>query len=296
MHAAKTPIGFHVMLRLVDDRPIVTSVAELRALARVVLEQGERRGLLAFGAADNHVHAELAADRATSGAFAHYVATSLRWRLALGVSFEPARIRPLVDQRHAYNTFLYVQRQDTRHDLGRDPWREATSLPDLLGMRVRPTSIVRRVRAQLPRVRRDALLALLPSEVGEGLATEGPVPMAVLADAACAAFALPDLQRRRVEVTAAQRAAVHAAGASAPSRDLADHLGVDVRSVQRFRTEPVDESAVRAVTLQASMRSATRKLTIAAIPPPAVAGSACSRRSGREPAPAVTSSRALAGA
>jgi len=78
----------------------------------VLLSQGEERGLLAFGAAENHVHATLAAGRDSAGSFAHYVETALRWQLDLGARFERARIRSLNDQRHAYNAFHYVHRQD----------------------------------------------------------------------------------------------------------------------------------------------------------------------------------------
>ena len=38
--ARREPIGFHVTLRLEDDRPIATTVAALRTVARVVLSQG----------------------------------------------------------------------------------------------------------------------------------------------------------------------------------------------------------------------------------------------------------------
>ncbi|MDB5220892.1 MAG: hypothetical protein JWO86_8819, partial [Myxococcaceae bacterium] len=50
----REPIGFHVTIRLEDDRPIATTQAALRAVARVVLGQGEERGLLAFGTAADH--------------------------------------------------------------------------------------------------------------------------------------------------------------------------------------------------------------------------------------------------
>lgn len=42
------PIGFHITIRLADDRPIATTKVARRVLARIVLSQGEHRGLLAF--------------------------------------------------------------------------------------------------------------------------------------------------------------------------------------------------------------------------------------------------------
>lgn len=251
--AAPRPVGFHVTLRLEDDRPLAVCVADLRMLARVVLEQGEHRGLIAFGAADNHLHAELVADRAVAGAFAHYVATSLRWRLALPVAFEPARIRPLVDQRHAYNTFRYVQRQDAHHALDRDPAREGTSLPDLLGLRVLPTAIARRVCAYLPRVRRDDVFALFPRAAREPAAE--PPSVERLVEAASAAFALPDLRGHGRMVCRARGAVVHAATTSTTARALAEVLGVSIRTIQTLRAQPAEAPAVRAVLLQANLGS-----------------------------------------
>lgn len=245
------PIGFHVTIRLEDDRPIATTTAARRALARVVLTQGERRGLLAFGVADDHLHAELATDRATAGAFALYVETALSWQLRLGARFEPARIRPLHDQRHAYNTFHYAHRQDSRHELGLDRAREGTSLPDLLGLRVLETSLVARVRAHLPRVRRDDLARSFPAD-----GFEGAVNLEVLADAAAAALALPDLRGRSADVQRARRAAMHAAGLEVSSRRLGECLGLGIRAVQSLRKLPGEPPLIRAVQQQAALRTA----------------------------------------
>lgn len=177
------------------------------------------------------------------------------WQLGLRARFERARIRPLQDQRHAYNTFHYTHRQDARHDLALDLHREATSLPDLLGLRVLGTSLAARVRAYLPRVRRDDLLTHFP----EGTFDDGAaIDLDVLPDAAAAALALPDLDVRSVDAARARRAAVHAAGPEVPSTVLAERLGVCVRAVQASRRHPVDPTLVRAVRLQAALRARAR--------------------------------------
>lgn len=249
------PIGFHVTLRLEDSRPLATTLAAIRTVARVVLVQGEKRGLLAFGTADDHVHAELATDRASAGAFALYVETSLRNRLGIAARLEPARIRPLRDQKHAYNTFHYVHRQDERHELERDLTREGTSLPDLLGLRVLPTSLVARVRTHLPRVRRDDLIGQLPRGTVDASAK---TDLSLLVDAACAVFALPELRGQSVDVARARRAAVHVAGPNVRSEHLADFLGVGRRSVQLLRSMPPEPHVLHAVEAQVRLRALTR--------------------------------------
>lgn len=258
--ALDAPLGYHVTLRLEDDRPIATTVPALRVLSRVVLTQGDHRGLLAFGAADNHLHALLVTDRVSAGAFARYVETALRWQLRLGARFEHARIRPLRDQRHAYNTLHYAHRQDVRHAVGVDPARDGTSLPDLLGLRALGTSLVARVRVNLPRVRREDLVTSLPVSLAENASFD----IDVLADAAAAALALPDLSGRCADSFRARRAAVHAAGPDVRSAVLADVLRIGVRAVQSMRTQPDEPFLVQAVTRQAHLRSAmTRKANVA---------------------------------
>lgn len=253
---ASEPIGFHVTFRLADDRPIATSVAALRTIARVVLMQGEQRGLLAFGTADDHLHAALATDRATAGAFAKYVETALQWRLGLKARFERARIRPLHDQKHAYNTFHYVHRQDARHELGRDHPREGTSLPDLLGLRVLATSIIPRVRTHLPRVRYEDLAFAFPSVPLDQTLT---IELSMLPDAAAAALALPELRGRSADVVRARHAAVHAAGHDIRAELVSDCLGITVRAVQGLRATPAEPLVVRAVERQIILRTLARK-------------------------------------
>ncbi len=260
--ALDAPLGFHVTLRLEDDRAIATTVPALRVVSRVVLAQGEQRGLLAFGAADNHLHALLVTDRVSAGTFARYVESALRWQLRLGARFERARIRPLQDQRHAYNTLHYAHRQDARHAAGVDSAREGTSLPDLLGLRVLGTSLVARVRAHLPRVRREDLIAALPPDA---IADNGSFELEVLPDAAAAALALPDLSGRCVDSFRARRAAVHAAGREVRGKLIADVLRIGVRAVQSMRAQPDEPFLVRAVKLQALVRTAMRKVPDAAL-------------------------------
>lgn len=247
------PLGFHVTMRLEDDRPIATTPAALRVLARVVLSQGETRGLLAFGAADDHVHAALVTDRASAGAFAHHVETALRWQLDLRARFDRARIRPLHDQRHAHNTFRYAHRQDARHDLHLDRARDGTSLPDLLGLRVLEMSLVARVRARLPRVRREELVAQFPPGAFD---EPSVIELDMLADAAAAALALPDLRGRSVDAGRARRAAVHAAGPAVSSKRLSDCLEIGVRAIQSLRTSARELPVIRAIEKQAQLRTA----------------------------------------
>jgi len=250
-HGTAEPIGYHVTIRLEDDRLLAMTTDALRVVVRVVLAQGERRGLLAFGVADDHLHAELATNRTTAGSFALYVQTALQQRLRPGARFEAARIRPLHDQRHAYNTFHYVHRQDARHALQRDRICEGTSLPDLLGMRILTTSIGSRVRVHLPRVRRQDLVEKVPA----GVFDETPVKLELLADAAAAALAIPDLDGRCPDSLRARRAAVHAAGLDVPARLLGDCLGIGPRAVQSLRTHASEPAVVRAVEMQARWRS-----------------------------------------
>src|SRR5262245_57495334 len=117
------PMGWHLTMRLCDDRVIARTAAELRLASRVLFEHGRTRGLLSFRVVDTHVHALLVCSRDEAGMFARYAQGALRKRLRL-VPFEKARIRPILDQSHLRSTFLYVLRQARRHGSSLDPAHE----------------------------------------------------------------------------------------------------------------------------------------------------------------------------
>src|SRR5262245_5666905 len=130
-------IGYLLMLRLQDDRVIAPSPAERRLLARTVLRMTRRCFLLVFALVDTHVHLEVArCTREAAGELARRIELSLGRLLELPVGFERARVKTIVDQAHLAAAFRYTLRQDRHHGVDVDPLRDATSLPDLLGMRV----------------------------------------------------------------------------------------------------------------------------------------------------------------
>lgn len=173
-----------------------------------------------------------------------WVATALR----PGVPLEVQRTKPLAGQSHVESAFRYVLRQDLHHDLGMDPFQDASALPDILGLRVLCPELPMRVRERLPRLTRAALLEPLGVEsLEEGLYA------AHLADAAMAAFALPRLGNDSASVLA-RRASVAAAAELGPTR-IATALGVTPQAVCRLARAGADPRSVRALRLQMALRS-----------------------------------------
>ena len=248
-------LGWHLMHRLVDDRVFILSPGDLRLAARIVLERGQRYGLLAFGFADNHLHSLLVCDRRQAGRFAQVVETSLHKRLRLEVPFSPFFPEPVRRQGHLYNTFRYCIRQDTIHQLHRDPFRDGTNLPSLLGLRVVGAWNTSVVRAHLPRIGRPELLELAAGF--DALDTPPAEPRwGLLADAATAAAMVPRLDARSLDAAHARRAAVHLAADRVRPRTLAEHIGASRTSVWRLRQQTTDPALVSAVDLQLRLRSA----------------------------------------
>lgn len=244
-------LGQHVMMRLADDRVLITEPEHPRLIARVLLARGARRELVSFGVADNHLHAVLTCSRAVAGIFARAVEATLRLLLPLRVPFAPARFRPIVDQQHLGNATAYSVRQQERHGVRLDLLRDGTSLPDVLGLRVLDPSLAARFGARLPRVTREDLLTLLGVEL-----VGGPIDLGPLADAAAAAMALPDLDGRDPERMAAKRAAVQV-GLAADLRvsQIAELLASPLRTVRRLAGAPARADLVRAVCLQLRLRA-----------------------------------------
>lgn len=256
------PLGFHICLRLANDAILAASPAHRRLLARVVLRQGRDASLLAFGQADNHLHLATACDRRLAGKCAHAVEVSARRKLALDASFTPAFVKPIDDARHLYSTFRYVLQQRAHHGLDVDPLREASNLPDLLGLRAIGAYTRANVRRLLPRVHRNELLEIL----GVSELTPGDGPLDQVVDATLAAAALPALAGLSLEVLAARCALVEVVGRQTTPAALARRIGVSRRTLFRLRARRGDGELVRSIRLQLGLLA---RLPAASAPPDA---------------------------
>ena len=244
-------IGHHLMLRLEDGRVLVKCQAERRKLARSVLRVGRDHELLAFGLADNHLHAEAACDEASAKRFAWRLGMSLSKALRLPVSFDKPRIKAIEDQPHLYSVFGYGFRQEQHHGIEGDPFLEASNLLDLLGMRVVGSYTRLNVRTHLPRITTHKLLGYF----GDVDLSNARICTQDLADAAMSALALPDLRGRDSDVVRARNAAVHAV--RAPADEIARALGISPRAVRIIQRRPADVGT-QAVLLQLHLRAAVR--------------------------------------
>jgi hypothetical protein len=208
--------------------------------------------LLAFGLADNHLHLLLACARELAAQLAKVVELSLRRRLALPVPFGPAHLTPVEDSRHLDRAFRYVLRQPERHGIDGDPHREASSLPDLLGLRPLGGFTAANVRRELPRIKRHDLLELLG--VADLQPADGPVEWTV--EATLAAAALPSLAGTARAIVVARRAALSVLSDRVPPRRAAEALGICDRTLRRTRRAPVDAALVEAIRGQLRLRLA----------------------------------------
>ena len=238
------------MLRLRDDRVIALDLAARRTLARTVLKAGRSCGLLAFRAADTHLHLEVACSRPEAGGLARRLEIALVRALRLAVGFSPAHIRPVIDQQHLHNTFWYVLRQEQHHGTEADPHHEASNLGDLLGLRPLGAYTAANVKSLLPRVRAAEIEAEL------GIDRTAPVERwDLLAEAAAAAACVPALEGRSAEVVRARTAAVQLARPQLSCRALAAKLGVGYRTVVRMRAAPIDTPMLEAIAHQLRLRA-----------------------------------------
>jgi hypothetical protein len=236
-------LGEHITMRLRNDAVIARTAEERRAVARAVLGKAIGCRLLAFGLADTHLHLLVACARAAAGRLAAVIALSLHRRLRLESGFSPAHFTPVKDARHLYSAFSYVLRQAERHKLTVDPLREASNLPDLLGLRPLGGYTRGNVRRILPRVQRADLLELLQLPALEPAST----PISEIVLATLAATALPDLDGRALHVVEARRAAIEVVGSALPVSACARLLAIEERSVYRLRERPADAELVLAI-------------------------------------------------
>ncbi len=255
-------LAWHITMKLTDQRTLVHTPADRRALSRCVWGRARSEEVVTFRAADTHVHLLFAGDRRAAGRIAHDVEVAMRWQLDLPPQFEPARLPPVRDQRHLANAFSYIVRQDLHHATGSDPLHEGGNLLDLLGLRVTGVASATTVRRLLPRIDRDELVDLflegLPDVPRSALdcdAERAADGLAHLREAACSAAALRDLRGKRPETVRARAAAVRVGLEFARSRRVADLLGISKTTVNTLRHRPADERLEAAIRRQLHLRA-----------------------------------------
>ena len=248
-------LAHHLMLRLRDGRVLVRSVAERRQLARTVLASSAGESLLAFRAADSHLHVLVAGEAPPARGLAQRIESALKQRLRLPIGFAPVHVVPVVEQRHLAHAFWYVLQQEKHHEIEADPMHEASNLPDLLGLRLLGAESRRAVSAWLPRVADNDLRQLL-----RAMDHDGPANWSLLGDAAAAAVALPTVGGRSAEARLARAAALRVAAGQQTLAQMASALGVSEPTVWRAResAKRAPQALVDAVALQLRVRSAAQ--------------------------------------
>ena len=247
------PLGHHLVLRLRDSRVIAPHDGARRRLARAIFAASASSGLLAFRAADTHIHILATCGRREAGQLARRVGTRLKQSLALPVGFAPAHIRPVQSQGHLGRCFWYVLRQEAHHGLVTDPWHEASALPDLLGLRTLAPWVAANVRAVLPRTTRAELLDCLGAP---DLHAREP-RWDHLAESAAAAAGLAHVAGLTPAAVGARTAAVHAVG-NLSRAQIGTLLGVAPSTVTRLRRRPCDAALVTAIRRQVELRGQPR--------------------------------------
>lgn len=256
------PIGYHVTIRLLDNRVIAREAPKRRTVSRFLARTGAEVGLLAWRLADTHLHLLLTCDRKVAGRFVQRVDVSMQAHLKPGVPFSRFWHEPIRRQSHLVNAFRYILRQEARHGLKTDPLHEGSNLSDLLGLRVAATWSPTLVRTLLPRTSRDQLVGWLveglPGLREELLLGEGPPPLAHLREATAAAVLLRNPNAGHPDAVMARTAAVHAVMGDEPARrssaPVAAALGMSARTVRRLRAIEADPRLERAIRIQCNLR------------------------------------------
>ncbi len=241
-------VGYHVCFRSRCESVLAPTVAGRRAFASTLKRVGKERGLYGFGLSGRHGHAVLHGADAPVDTFLRAASRALG--TVLGLVVEGRVLKEVQSSWHEEDLVAYMHGQDLHHGTGVDPLREATSLPDLFGLRPDGLWLADRLREVAPSITRaDLLRQWGVTDLGERDGLEH------LADAAAAAIGADSLAGRSAPVVAARAAAIVAAGDGVATASLAAALGVDERSVQRMRATRADPSLVRAIRRQLDLRA-----------------------------------------
>ncbi|MFZ5476214.1 MAG: hypothetical protein ACOZNI_05510 [Myxococcota bacterium] len=242
-------LGFHLILRLGDDRVIAPSHAERLRVARQLARYAREFPILAWKLADTHLHVVLLGDASVVDELVRRLRIWFTNAVRPGVPLEVQRKKPIRSQSHLEAAIRYALGQDAHHGVETDRYQDASSVVDTLGLRVLCPEIAPRLRQHHPRLQREVLLRPLGVD-----ALAEAVHLDHLAAAAAAAFGLP-MPTLRGDGARARRAAV-AAAAGHPLPAIARALAVTPQAAGRLAKQGAPPRAVRAVRLQMALRAA----------------------------------------
>ncbi len=254
-------LGQHIMIRTDDDRVLAPSDRQRRALAETIYRIATGFPLLSFGAADNHLHLALLCQRLLAARFVQSLLCALHWALDLPVGFFPVRYKPLADQGHLLSTFHYTLEQRNKHGVQSDPFLDASSLPELLGMRLLPTDSIGRVREHVARLRKEQLLRHLGPTLLEPADRELVRAFVdadrhdLLRDAAAAALGLPALAGRSAPVARSRRTLAKVLAECCSTREVGEIIERTASHTRHLRTLSRQPRLEQALRLQLSLRA-----------------------------------------
>ncbi len=236
-----------VTTRLVKDRVLARDTRERRLLATTVLKNGRKSGLIAFAAPSDRLVMLFSQDGA---GMSHGVSrtcrdttSALRRRLKLPLPFARAWFE------HVEEAQLRKATKDLLTQWDSDPFREASNLPDLLGVRFVGRYTIANAN---PLLLRQELLTWWGLSALDQDGALGPLP-----EAAAAAMGVGALEGRSAEIVDARRAAVQVGRRLGMSHGkLGQMLAISERQSKRLASQGVDPALLKAVELQLGLRQA----------------------------------------
>jgi hypothetical protein len=234
----------HITMQLAGTDRLARSDDERCYLARLVVQTGDRLGLLWWRVAGPYLQVVCRCDRREAGQLGRRLGIGAQQVLGGAHRFVPARVRAIDDRFRLDALFDGVLQADPL-----DPFHVGSAIPDLLGLRRTGACLVPRVRALLPGLRPRLLDLVGRSSFAPPICDWKP-----LGSATAAVFGHADLSRRWPWRTRALAAAAELGAPLLGTRATAGLLGVSASAVRRARQRLVSPALVQTVQLQLQWR------------------------------------------
>ncbi len=239
----------HLVFRLPDNRVIAPSKEKRFQIVRAINQLITKYKVLSWRLADTHLHVLLINQRKECGLFARYLASSIKKRLQLDISFSNTYIKEIENQSHLMKTFMYHLNQGSHHGLDNDPYLDGSIIPDLLGLRVMIHPSPNYMKEHLPRVKMKELKALTQLSFNSEIQS-----FDLLAEAAAAAIGLSSLQGNSPSARAARTAAYYLAKDKVENKYLTNLLKTSRRTLYRQQKLTPESHIVKAIEGQLRIR------------------------------------------